>query len=217
MITIMAPLLVCLVCIRSSRSEIMSDSNFSSKTAIRKEVLSKRNGMNSIESRNKSSKIQNSVINLEIYLDATVIGIYLPIGNEVETWRIINHSLLNNKILGLPRVESDNDLRFYRVEEDDLKHNLIASPFFGVKEPNLPKSRSIESIDTLIVPGIVFDRKGSRIGYGFGYYDKYMAKNRYKKSIGLGYDFQIFDCIPSMHSYDQKIDIIVSENEVLFC
>jgi 5-formyltetrahydrofolate cyclo-ligase len=195
----------------------MSDSNFSSKTAIRKEVLNKRNSMNSIDVRNKSSKIQNSVISLEIYLAATVIGIYLPIGKEVETWRIINHSLLNNKIVGLPRVESDNDLCFYRVEEDDLRHNLITRPFFGVKEPKILKSKSIEAIDTLIVPGIAFDRKGARIGYGFGYYDRYMAKNRCKKSIGLSYDFQIFDCIPSMHSYDQKIDIIVSENRVLLC
>lgn len=195
----------------------MSDINFSSKTAIRKEVLNKRNGMNSIESRNKSSKIQNSVLSLDIYLDATIIGIYLPIGKEVETWQIIKHSLLNKKIVGLPKVESDNGLCFYRVEEEDLKHNLITSPSFGVKEPNILKSSSIESLDTLIVPGIAFDRKGARIGYGFGYYDKYMAENRYRKSIGLGYDFQIFDCIPSMHSNDRKIDIIVSENEVLFC
>jgi 5-formyltetrahydrofolate cyclo-ligase len=195
----------------------MSESSFSSKAAIRKDVLIKRNAMNSIESRDKSSKIQNSIICLEIYLAATVIGVYLPIGKEVETWQIINHSLLNNKIVVLPRVESDNNLSFYRVEEDDLKHNLITRPFFGIREPKVLKTKSIKDIDTLIVPGIAFDRKGARIGYGFGYYDKYMAKNRYKKSIGLAYDFQIFDCIPSMNSYDQKIDIIVSENQVLQC
>jgi 5-formyltetrahydrofolate cyclo-ligase len=195
----------------------MSDSICPSKATVRKDVLNRRNLLNSEEASRKSSKIQDRVIKLEEYLGANVIGIYLPISTEVETLQIINHSLLNKKIVGLPRIEYDNNLCFYRVEDDDLKHNLVTRPIFSIKEPKALKSMLIETIDVLIVPGIAFDKQGARIGYGFGYYDRYMAKKAYKKALGLAYDFQIFDHIPSALSYDQNIDIIVSENQVLVC
>jgi 5-formyltetrahydrofolate cyclo-ligase len=195
----------------------MSDSICPSKATVRKDVLNRRNLLNSEEAGRKSSKIQDRVIKLEEYLGANVIGIYLPIGTEVETLQIINHSLLNKKIVGLPRIEYDNNLYFYRVEDDDLKHNLVTRPIFRIKEPKALSSMLIETIDVLIVPGIAFDKQGARIGYGFGYYDRYMAKKTYKKALGLAYDFQIFDHIPSALSYDQNIDIIVSENQVLVC
>lgn len=195
----------------------MLGSNNSSKSAIRKDVLNTRNAMTSVESDYKSARIQDRVTKLENYLSADIIGIYLPIGKEVGTWQIINHALLKNKKVVLPKVESDNELSFYQVDEDDLKHNLILRVPFGIKEPKGDKSKGVDGIDTLIVPGLAFDRKGARIGYGLGYYDRYMARKKYKKSIGLCYDFQIFDGIPSMHSHDQKIDIIVSENQILLC
>jgi 5-formyltetrahydrofolate cyclo-ligase len=195
----------------------MPDSNYSSKSAIRKVVLNTRNAMTVAELHCKSAKIQDKILNLENYLSAEVIGIYLPIGKEVWTWQVISHALLHNKIIVLPRVESDNNLSFYRVDEDEIKHNLTTKDPFGIKEPKGDKSRIVDALDILIVPGVVFDITGSRIGYGFGYYDRYMARKKYKKSIGLCYDFQIFDCIPSIHSHDQKIDIIVSENQILLC
>jgi 5-formyltetrahydrofolate cyclo-ligase len=195
----------------------MSDSNNSNKSAIRRDVLKTRNGMTSVDSFYKSTRIQDRIMKLEDYLSADIIGIYLPIGKEVGTWQIINHALLKNKIIVLPKVEPEHDLYFYRVDEDDLKHNLILRVPFGIKEPKGDKSKVVDDIDTLIVPGLAFDRKGSRIGYGLGYYDRYMARKKYKKSIGLCYDFQIFNRIPSMQSHDQKIDIIVSENRILLC
>ena len=66
----------------------------------------------------------------------------------------------------------------------------------------------------LIVPGIVFDCHGYRIGYGYGYYDKFMAEKRFSKSIGLAYDFQVAKNRIPKFEYDKRIDILITESGI---
>jgi 5-formyltetrahydrofolate cyclo-ligase len=66
----------------------------------------------------------------------------------------------------------------------------------------------------LIVPGIVFDSHGYRIGYGHGYYDKFMAEKRFSKSIGLAYEFQLMKNPIPKSEFDKKIDILITDGGI---
>jgi 5-formyltetrahydrofolate cyclo-ligase len=104
-----------------------------------------------------------------------------------------------------------NNLRFYVVNKEDLETNSFDVNMFGIKEPRI-NNKSEDYIDLMIIPGIVFDIYGSRIGYGYGYYDKYLTSNEFSKSVGLAYDFQLIKKpIPTL-PHDRKIDILITES-----
>ena len=159
------------------------------KSLLRKEVLHKRNSMSHFEISMKSKLIQQKLIESPVFNQSKSIGLYLAIGSEVQTWEIINYALDLGKTVLLPRIMS-NDLRFYVVDQKDFEKNSFDVNRFGIKEPEID-NKPADFIDLLIIPGIVFDMYGFRIGYGYGYYDKYLTNNKFSKSIGLAYDFQL--------------------------
>lgn len=188
----------------------MKLSNQEQKSILRKEILHKRNALNQFEISAKSKLIQMNVIRTHEFIESKTIGLYLPTGSEVETWNIINHALNSGRKLLLPRIVI-NDIRYYIVEQKDFDNDSFDMNRFGIKEPK-PINGNVDFIDLLIVPGIAFDSHGYRIGYGFGYYDKYLTNKKYSKCFGLAYDFQfIKNRIPAF-AYDRKIDALVTES-----
>ena len=180
------------------------------KSLLRKEVLRKRNSMNRSEVSTKSNLIQRKLIESPVFNQSKSVGLYLAIGSEVQTREIINYSLDLGKTVLLPRVMSNN-LRFYVVNKDDLETNSFDVNMFGIKEPRI-YNKSEDYIDLMIIPGIVFDIYGSRIGYGYGYYDKYLTSNEFSKSVGLAYDFQLIKKPIPILPHDRKIDILITES-----
>jgi 5-formyltetrahydrofolate cyclo-ligase len=75
--------------------------------------------------------------------------------------------------------------------------------------------RNTSNIDLLIVPGIAFDRMGHRLGYGRGYFDRYLSQAKPHFSIGLAYNFQMVESLPH-YSHDQKLDAIATESEIIY-
>ena len=73
----------------------------------------------------------------------------------------------------------------------------------------------MENIDLLIVPGIAFDRNGYRLGYGKGYYDKFIEKNKSRFSIGLAFRFQLLNFELPHSNFDQKLDAVATEKKML--
>jgi 5-formyltetrahydrofolate cyclo-ligase len=188
----------------------MKLSNQEQKSILRKEILHKRNALNHFEISAKSKLIQMNVIRTCEFIESKTIGLYLPTGSEVETWEIINHALNSRRKLLLPRIVI-NDIRYYIVEQKDFDNDSFDMNRFGIKEPKKING-NVDFIDLLIVPGIAFDSYGYRIGYGFGYYDKYLTNKKYSKCFGLAYDFQfIKNRIPTF-AYDRKIDALVTES-----
>jgi 5-formyltetrahydrofolate cyclo-ligase len=180
------------------------------KSLLRKEVLHKRNSMNHFEISTKSKLIQQKLIESPVFNQSKSIGLYLAIGSEVQTWEIINYSLELGKTVLLPRIMS-NDLRFYVVDLKDFEKNSFDVNRFGIKEPKID-NKPADFIDLLIIPGIVFDIYGFRIGYGYGYYDKYLTNNKFSKSIGLAYDFQLIKKHIPILPHDRKIDVLITES-----
>jgi 5-formyltetrahydrofolate cyclo-ligase len=189
----------------------MNLNNQDQKSALRNEILQKRNSLSIFEISSKSRSVQENLIRSNEFIESKSIGIYLPIGSEVQTKDIISNALGSEKTVLLPRIVQ-NDLQFLVVEKKDFDQDLFEVNKFGIKEPK--KTNMKTEMDLLIVPGIVFDYHGYRIGYGYGYYDKFMAEEKFSKSIGLAYNFQVMKNPIPKFEYDEKIDILITESGI---
>ena len=173
------------------------------KKELRKEYLKIRHDIKN--KTQKSSDVFNKIINLDIYKDSKTIGIYYSIDDEVSTISLVDYSLELGKEVCLPRVIDNNEMEFHKITD---RFNLSKSKY-GVLEPTNNNLVNPKSIDLLIIPGVVFSKELYRIGYGAGYYDRYLVKtNAYK--IGLSFKETIIDVVPHDEN-DVKLDIIITD------
>ena len=134
------------------------------------------------------------------------IGGYYPINSEIDCLDILKKLQIRNFEISLPVIKKNNNIDFY---EWSLKDSLEISNF-GIPEPS--KKKKVYP-DILIVPLVGFDKNNFRLGYGGGYYDRYIEKvTNIKKifTIGFGFSFQELKKIPT-NKFDQKLDIILTE------
>lgn len=179
------------------------------KTALRSKISEKRNSLSGEQINKKSFKIMETLFSLDEFRKAKVIHCYISKEKEVQTGDIIKESS-KNKTVVVPCVQKEGLISAELNDFCELKKNS-----FGVLEPADPHPFPAGKIELALVPGIVFDRKGYRIGYGKGYYDKFLRNFRAIK-IGLAYDFQVVDEVPK-EEHDIKVDYIITEKEVIGC
>ena len=118
--------------------------------------------------------------------DIKIIALYYSKSLEVNSTELIKYALSNNKVVCLPRIRDGNNMDFIKIESLD---NLEWNKTFNIKEPVFDKSNIIDSknIDVMFVPLIGFDKYNHRLGYGKGYYDRYLKNNNNIVTFGLGY------------------------------
>lgn len=177
------------------------------KKQLRKRVLSMRNSLDKDNKNSFDREIFNKLVLSELYNKSMNIFIYISFGSEVETKDIIMKALDDGKKVYVPKINGENnEMKAINIESlEGLVENS-----FGILEPISDVEISKEKIDLIIVPGAVFDKEGNRIGYGGGYYDRYLEAIKDKKNkIALVYDFQIVDYIPN-EVHDIKVDYIIS-------
>ena len=172
------------------------------KSELRKILIEKRR---EIKNKKELSKtIINRLINLDIYQKSKVIAVYNNMKDEVDTSYLINEYLKDKTIL-LPRI-IDNEMVFIKINQ----HIKYIKSNFGVLEPI--GSIYLGNIDLIIVPGVSFDDNLNRLGYGKGYYDKYLNNsNSYK--IGLCFSEQMISNLPN-EAHDIKMDMVITENRI---
>ena len=186
------------------------------KRAIRKEVKEKR--ANFFRTQRSKAKADVEIFKKihfhpEIYQkDKVIFGYYsMHKQGEVDTVLMIEYALKVGVRIALPKVIGDN-LLFLEVKSlKDVEESSI-----GIMEPKYYCEVVNEPNATVIMPGVAFDRGGNRIGYGGGYYDRFLAKEPNHKKIALTYDFQIYDILP-MEKHDIKVDEIITEKEIIKC
>ena len=146
-----------------------------------------------------------------------MVGAYYPIGSEVNTLDILNKVLEEQKILALPAIVGDK-IFFYKISHMNYfnRDQMILSKF-GIKEPSPSPADLRDDIDLLIVPGIVFDRNGYRIGYGRGFYDRYLRRKKYVFSVGLGFELQVLDGTLPHEQFDQRVNAVATEKKIVLC
>lgn len=184
------------------------------KKQLRKSFLQKRDGLDSDVKFENDEKILNNLLALKDYRHSNTIMCFVSFRSEVDTHKFIEESLRRGKRVVVPVVnKEDNTLVLVEIRSFlDLKEG-----YMGILEPEINKNNIVEpeSIDICIAPGAVFDDYGYRIGYGGGYYDRLIPTFRKDtKLVGVCYDIQRIDKL-SPDEYDQKVDMIVTEKEIL--
>ena len=180
------------------------------KQELRKKYLLIRKNIKN--KQEKSNMIINKLIQEQSFINAKVIALYKSLNNEVDTNELIKYSLELKKIVVLPKV-IENELVFYKIE----KNELLEKSSFGVFEPisNNDNRFSKEKIDLVIVPGICFDLERNRLGFGKGYYDRFLC-NTFIKSIALSFDEQIVstEIIP-VNEFDVKVNSVITDKKII--
>lgn len=176
-----------------------------SKEEIRKVMLKKRLSMEEKEVDEKSEMIIEKLENMIEFKKSKVIMAYYPIRNEVDTRRILERYAEDKTILS-PRTKREG---IVPVKFKSLKE--LEKDIFGIPSPLGEEYKG--EIDLILVPGLAFDFRLYRLGYGLGYYDRFLKSLRVIK-IGLAYDFQILDELPH-NDGDVKMDFVITEKRIL--
>ena len=177
------------------------------KARLRKQLLDARDGLSLDFMKITSKEIQENLRKIDLYRNAKTIGAYYSIGSEVKTQDILQEILNAGKELALPKVVKD-DLVFKKISNfADLEPGN-----FSVMEPK-DKCEVVKNLDVILVPAIALSKDGFRLGYGFGYYDKYLHGKK-STAIALSYAKQVIRSFP-VDDHDVKMNFIVTEDKVI--
>ena len=174
------------------------------KTDLRSTVRQRKQAMTAEDIRTRSNKLCSQVLQTEVYHTCKTVYGYLPFNQEVDLLFLMHKALDDGKQVALPKCFG-KEMRFILVS--DLSR--IQYSRFGAPEPmdDAPVARDESAL--VIVPGLVFDRRGYRIGYGGGYYDRFLALEPNHPTIALCYDFQLLNALePEPH--DIPVDMVFS-------
>jgi len=181
------------------------------KEKIRRRILKLRDALSTKEREEKSRQIKGELFALFDFKAAKTIFFYAAKGNEVETKGMIEESLSSGKKVGLPIVKG-KEIFFSQI----FNYGKLLPSTFGILEPEEEHPISLDRVDLIIVPGIVFDRQGNRIGFGRGFYDRFLKKVPRVFKIGLAFEIQIVEKIPQA-SNDIPVDKIITERRIIDC
>ncbi|UCZ54550.1 5-formyltetrahydrofolate cyclo-ligase [Bacillus shivajii] len=184
------------------------------KKSLRKEMKNKYNTMSNEERKTRTIRIHNQLLHWEGWKASKIVGTTVSVGNEVDTYELIKNCWEEGKLVVVPKCEPNGkQLHFYKLTSFDQ----LEDSFYGLKEPNPNKCERIQptEISLLIVPGLFFDKNGYRVGYGGGYYDRFLSEFQLK-TCALCYDFQILEYVP-YEKHDIPVETLVSESIVIPC
>lgn len=183
------------------------------KGELRKEMLLLRNEMSELDVKTKSITITDKIKDLDSYKNAENVFSYYPFGNEVDVKNLIQDSLDNNKNVYLPKIISleEGDMRFIKISS--LKD--VSEGCMNIMEPVENYSEILFDNSFMVMPGVAFDRSFNRIGYGKGFYDRYLDKHNIDCICAVAYDIQVLDAgTIKANDYDKKMDLIITQSSI---
>ncbi|MDY6863536.1 MAG: 5-formyltetrahydrofolate cyclo-ligase [Thermodesulfobacteriota bacterium] len=186
------------------------------KKVLRNKIIVLRDSL-SLEDREEKSKIiKRHLFKLPEFAKAKIILFFVSFRSEVLTENMIKESLIQGKIIGVPRTDIKNKkIVFLRINNFDID---LQKGVYGIPEPKKNISNIIrqEYVGLIIVPGSVFDEKGNRVGYGGGFYDRYLSfLDKKVPKVALAFDLQIVTSVPVLTAWDRPVDIIITEKRII--
>ncbi len=160
----------------------------------------------------KDRRIAEFLLSSEEYRAARLILCYASLPDEVSTYYIIKQALSDGKEVALPYcTDKAGNMDFYLIKNT----TSLNVGTFGVREPDITKCAKAEDFSSSIalVPGLCFDVSGNRLGYGKGYYDRFL-KNYASLSFGLCYNRLVKKSIP-VNNYDEKVTLLITEEGII--
>jgi 5-formyltetrahydrofolate cyclo-ligase len=186
------------------------------KDIIRKGVLEIRNRLSEEDVDRLSGSIFQNLSQSSFFEHSKHVMVYLDFKHEVKTDRIISYCLENGKSVYIPIcIPETHELCISRL----TALSELSRGHFGIREPRPEYIRLSDSsnIDLVLVPGVAFDKAGNRVGFGAGYYDRFLKRLRPGVvKAALAYSFQVVDIVPS-DEYDIPVDYIITEKTAEKC
>jgi len=178
------------------------------KLRLRKQIIEHMNSLSKERYTTLSEQIAFSLYAQKEWAEAKTIGITLSMENEVNTYPIIEKAWEEGKKVVVPKCNKEaRTMSFRKISNFDQ----LETVYMNLREPipALTEEVNADEIDLQIVPGVAYTERGERIGYGGGYYDRYLM--HYKgKTLSLAYSFQMVDHIP-IEPFDKNVEKIITE------
>jgi len=184
------------------------------RTALRTKILAARNSLPPEERQRKSRTIAERLLALPEFAGARSIFAYVSFRSEVETLDLIARCLKKGAVVSVP-LTLPAEYRLLAHAITDPSRDLVPG-YCGIPEP-LPTLPLMDpaSIEVVVVPGSVFDVHGGRLGYGGGYYDRFLQSAAPQAlRIGLAFDLQVVAAVP-LESHDQQLDYLITETRTI--
>lgn len=169
------------------------------KTELRREIRARKRAMTEAEIEERSDKLARLFFASEAYQNAKTIYGYLPYNQEVRTVPMLERALKDGKKVAVPKVYGE-EMKFLYL--DDL--NAVAKGYAGIPEPIADEPVAQDETALVLMPGLAFDPQGHRIGYGGGFYDKFLAAEPNHPTLALCYEFQM---LPKLDVEDHDIPV----------
>ena len=184
------------------------------KKALR---LSMKETLKNLDSDMKAKwikQIHERLFSLEAWNNAKTIAVTISFGFELDTHKIIQYAIEQGKIVAVPKCHpKDKRLEFRAI----TSFHDLETVYYGILEPKVNETRPIkkEEIDLIIVPGLIFSKEGYRVGFGGGYYDRFLKDVDVLK-VSQALDIQFHDSLPH-EIYDVPVDLILTPSRLIEC
>lgn len=183
------------------------------KKLIREDILEKRKELGQEKRDIYSKQILEKILTSSYYMNAKTIMCFISFSDEVDTHEFIRRAISDGKRIVVPiTFPKTHELKPSKVES----FSELEPGFYNILTPKKEFERFIDpqEIDLVITPGVAFRRDGYRIGYGGGYYDRFLSKIPETTTIAICFGVQIVDDLPTDH-YDIPVDFIYTEENII--
>ncbi|MCD8502237.1 MAG: 5-formyltetrahydrofolate cyclo-ligase [Bacillaceae bacterium] len=180
------------------------------KKDLRKSICLKLKELTGKE--DKDSIIYSTLFHRPEWKTANTIGVTVSTATEINTRPIIERAWKEGKTIAVPKcIPSTKGMDFRKLSS----YEQLEVSYYSLLEPNPTTTEKVEKheLDLVIVPGTVFDTSGFRIGFGGGYYDRFLSTYN-GVTISIAYDIQVISQVPN-EDHDLAVDLIITENKVL--
>lgn len=173
------------------------------KTALRRLIREKKRAMTQQQILLRSERLAELFAATQVYQAAKTVYGYLPYNQEVRTVPILERAMQEGKRVAVPKVYGDT-MHFIYLE--DL--SKVEKSSFGIPEPVADEPVAEDETALVLMPGVAFTKAGDRMGYGGGFYDRFLAEEPNHPTVALCYDFQILDSLPT-EEFDIPVDMVL--------
>lgn len=183
------------------------------KQALRQEMRSRRKAMPQAEKVSREQRLCRRFLESSLYADCRQLFCFVALPQEPETRELLRRALADGKTVAVPRCLPERRMAFHRLSPEQPLESQLVSGSFGVAEPleTLPVILPDAGQAPLcLVPGLAFDQNGGRLGYGAGYYDRFLRAYPFLRKIGYALSPFVTDCVPTEPT-DQRLDGIATE------
>lgn len=185
------------------------------KAALRREILARRDALDSDARARRSAAALTRVVALDVCRRARVVLGYASFGSELDTRAFLRDTLASGRTLVLPRVDREGR-RLVLHQVRDLDADLRPGTS-GIPEPVPGRCPAVApaAVDFVLVPGVVFDPDGGRIGYGAGYYDRLLAAwpGPVPALVAAAFELQVVPIVPVLAN-DRRVDVVATESRI---